>query len=142
MGRRSNALRVAGWVVEVTGLTLDAGALIAFERGSNAMRAMLRRATENPSAIVNIPAGVLAQVLRNPSRQVRLIRLLRRRQTRIVELDAATAHAIGLMLALRDASDVIDASVVICALRHRQPIVTSDAKDLRRLDRTVELFAV
>lgn len=124
------------------GLTLDAGALIAFERGNDTMRALLRRAIENPSAVVNIPAGVLAQVLRDPSRQVRLVRLLRRRQTRIVELDVATAHAIGRMLALRKTSDVIDASVVVCARRHRQPIVTSDLEDLQRLDSTVELHGV
>jgi hypothetical protein len=59
-----------------------------------------------------------------------------------VELDVATAHAIGRMLALRGTSDVIDASVVICARRHRQPIVTSDVEDLQRLDSTVELHGV
>jgi PIN domain nuclease of toxin-antitoxin system len=142
VGRRSDAFRAAGWVFEVSGLTLDAGALIAFERGNDNMRALLRRAIESPSAVVNVPAGVLAQVLRDPSRQVRLVRLLRRRQTRIVELDVATAHAIGRMLALRGTSDVIDASVVICARRHRQPIVTSDVEDLQRLDSTVELHGV
>jgi hypothetical protein len=126
----------------VTGLTFDAGALIALERNDETMRALLRRAIENPEAVVNVPAGVLAQVIRNPARQVRLVRLLRRRQTRIVQLDTATARAVGLMLAVRGASDVIDASVVICALRHRQAIVTSDAEDLRRLDRTVELFSI
>lgn len=126
----------------MSGLTLDAGALIAVERGNGAMQALLRRAIENPGATVNIPAGALAQAVRNPSRQVRLMRLLRRRQTQVVQLDAAAAYAIGLMLGLRDANDVVDASVVVCARRHRQPIVTSDAQDLRRLDSTVELFAV
>jgi hypothetical protein len=47
-----------------------------------------------------------------------------------------------MMLALRGANDAIDASVVICARRYKQPIVTSDVDDLRRLDDTVELFAV
>ncbi|HEX5308293.1 MAG TPA: PIN domain-containing protein [Solirubrobacteraceae bacterium] len=126
----------------MSGLTLDAGALIAVERGDEAMQALLRRAIENPDATVNIPAGVLAQVVGRPSKQVRLMRLLRRRQTQIVELDTGTAHAIGLMLGLRGTRDVIDASVVVCARRHRQPIVTSDAGDLRCLDQTVELFAV
>lgn len=126
----------------MSGLTLDAGALIAVERGADAMQALLRRAIENPTVTVNIPAGALAQVVRNPSRQVRLMRLLRRRQTQVVQLDAATAYAVGLMLGLREATDVVDASVVVCARRNRQPIVTGDAEDLRRLDASVELFAV
>ncbi len=126
----------------MSGLTLDAGALIAVERGEEAMQALLRRAIETPEATLNIPAGVLAQVVRRPSKQVRLMRLLLRRQTQIVELDAATAHAIGLMLGLRGTRDVVDASVVICARRHRQPVLTGDPEDLRRLDQAVELFSL
>lgn len=124
------------------GFTLDTGALIALERGNEQMRALLRRALERESAAVNIPAGALAQALRNPARQASLMRLLGRRQVRVVSLDRATAQAAGMTLALRDASDVVDASVVICARRYRQPIVTSDSDDLRRLDSAVELFAV
>jgi hypothetical protein len=126
----------------VTGLTLDAGALIAVERGNENLLALLERILEREGAVVNVPAGALAQALRNPARQARLMRLLGRRQVRVASLDLATAYAAGMMLALRDANDAIDASVVICARRHEQPIVTSDVVDLRRLDQTVELFAV
>jgi hypothetical protein len=126
----------------VTGLTLDAGALIAIERGNESLRALLERILEQEGAVINIPAGALAQALRNPARQVRLMRLLGRRQVQVASLDTATAYAAGMMLALRGASDAIDASVVICARLNRQPIVTSDVDDLRRLDGTVELFAV
>jgi hypothetical protein len=126
----------------VTGLTLDAGALIAVERGNENLLALLERVFEREGAVVNIPAGALAQALRNPARQARLMRLLGRRQVQVASLDKPTAYAAGMMLALRGASDAIDASVVICARRNRQPIVTSDADDLRRLDGTVELFAV
>jgi hypothetical protein len=142
VGRRSDALGAAQRVVAVTGLTLDAGALIAIERGDEDMRALLERVLEHEDAVVNVPAGALAQALRNPARQVRLMRLLGRRQVQVAVLDAATAYAVGMMLALRDASDVVDASVVVCARRHHQPIVTSDEADLRRLDGKVELFAV
>lgn len=142
MGRRSDALGVARWYFPVTGLTLDAGALIAVERGDGNVRALLKRVLEQEGAVVNIPAGALAQALRNPARQARLMRLLGRRQVQVASLDTATAYAAGMMLALRGASDVIDASVVICARRYRQPIVTSDVDDLRRLDGTVQLFAV
>jgi hypothetical protein len=126
----------------VTGLTLDAGALIAVERGNENLLALLERVFEREGAVVNIPAGALAQALRNPARQARLMRLLGRRQVQVASLDVTTAYAAGMMLALRDASDAIDASVVICARRYRQPIVTSDVDDLRRLDGTVQLFAV
>jgi hypothetical protein len=126
----------------VTGLTLDAGALIAVERGNENLLALLERSLEREGAVVNVPAGALAQALRNPARQARLMRLLGRRQVRVASLDLATAYAAGMMLALRDANDAIDASVVICARRHEQPNVTSDVVDLRRLDQTVELFAV
>lgn len=126
----------------MTGFTLDAGALIAVERGNENVLALLERVFEQRGAVINIPAGALAQALRNPARQARLMRLLGRRQVRVASLDAATAHAAGMMLALRDCSDVVDASVVICARRYRQPIVTSDVEDLQRLDSEVELFAV
>jgi hypothetical protein len=126
----------------VTGLTLDAGALVAVERGNENLLALLERVLEQNGAVINIPAGALAQTLRNPARQARLMRLLGRRQVRVASLDIAVAYAAGMMLALRDASDVIDASVVICARRYKQPIVTSDVDDLRCLDPTVELFAV
>ena len=142
MGRRSDALSFARWRAGVTGLTLDAGALIAIERGSEQVHALLRRVLEQEGAVINIPAGALAQALRNPARQARLMRLLGRRQVRVASLDLATAYAAGMILALRDMSDPIDASVVVCARRYKQPIVTSDIEDLRRLDQTVELFAV
>lgn len=126
----------------MTGLTLDAGALIAVERGDEKVHALLERVLDHEGAVVNVPAGALAQALRDPARQARLMRLLGRRQVRVVSLDAPTATVAGMMLALRGSNDVIDASVVICARRNRQPVVTSDVDDLNRLDGTVQLFAV
>ncbi|MGH2853846.1 MAG: PIN domain-containing protein [Solirubrobacteraceae bacterium] len=116
------------------GLTLDAGALIALERGDERVRALLQRAAVDPEAALHIPAGVLAQVLRDPRRQTRLARLLKHDHTNVVPLDDATARVVGLLLGLRRCSDAIDASVVVCARRHRQGVVTSDPDDLRRLD--------
>jgi predicted nucleic acid-binding protein len=117
----------------VTGVTLDTGALIALERGEPRVTALLKRALDDSDAIVHIPAGVLAQALRGP-RQVRLTRLLKHRRTSVVPLDATTAQVIGLLLGARDGDDVVDASVVVCARRHGQPVVTGDPRDLRRLD--------
>jgi hypothetical protein len=41
---------------------------------------------------------------------------------------------------LRGTSDVIDASVVICARRQNGPIATTDADDLRHLDESARLI--
>lgn len=124
------------------GFTLDAGALIALERKEDRMTALLERMLALPEAIVHIPAGVVAQAFRNGSTQVRLMRLLKEPRTRVVDLDEETARAVGVLLGLRGVSDVVDASVVICARRYRQPVVTGDLEDLRRLDSKVELHAV
>jgi predicted nucleic acid-binding protein len=37
---------------------------------------------------------------------------------------------------------VVDASVVLCARRRGQAVMTSDERDLRRLDPTLRLIAV
>lgn len=124
------------------GLTLDAGALIALEHKDARMNALLERTLAHPEAIIHIPAGVLAQAFRNGSKQARLMRLLRGSYTRIVALDEEMAHAVGVLLGLRKASDVVDASVVITARLYRQPVITGDCEDLRRLDSRVALHAI
>ncbi|MGA9876215.1 MAG: PIN domain-containing protein [Solirubrobacteraceae bacterium] len=124
------------------GLTLDTGALIALERKDERMRALLERIAAEPEAVVHIPAGVVAQAFRDGPRQVRLTRLLKKAQTQVVALDEQTAYVAGMLLGLRGASDVVDASVVVCARRYGQPVVTGDLEDLRRLDSRVTLHAV
>ena len=47
---------------DVTGLTLDAGALLALERGDARVRALLRRASEVGTAL-DVPAGVVARAV-------------------------------------------------------------------------------
>jgi hypothetical protein len=126
----------------VKGLTLDAGALIALERGEQRMTALLDRTSTVSGAVVHIPAGVLAQAFRDGTRQVYLRRLVKKPQTEVVALDEKMAYVAGLLLGLREASDVIDASVVLCARRYGQPVVTGDPDDLRRLDANVRLYAI
>jgi len=127
---------------DVKGLTLDTGALIALERKEDRINALLERIIAEPDAVIHIPAGVVAQAFREGPRQVRLMRLLKKTQTRIVALDEQTAYVVGLLLGLRGTSDVVDASVVVCARRYGQPVVTGDPEDLRRLDESVTLHAV
>lgn len=124
------------------GLTLDTGALIALERGEELANALIERAGDVPDAIIHIPAAVAAQAFRDGRRQARLMRLFKHPQTRIVALDARMAFVVGLMLGRRGCSDVVDASVVVCARIHRQGVVTSDPDDLRRLDSDLRLQVV
>jgi len=123
------------------GVILDAGALIALERNERRVIALLARAQERGAGIA-IPAPVLAQVIRRPAGQVRLMRLLRQPATATIALDRVEATRVGVLLADSGTSDLADAHVVVCARRLRRPVVTSDLDDLRRLDPAIELVPV
>lgn len=116
----------------MSGITLDAGGLIAVDRNDRRVLALVARATERGLRIT-IPASALAQAIRNPARQVRLGRLIRQAGTDLMALDGMDATAVGLLLARTGTADVVDAHVVVCAQRAGQAVVTSDANDLRRL---------
>ncbi len=115
------------------GVTMDAGALIALDRGDRRVLVLLARARET-GARVTVPASALAQAVRHPERQVRLARVVRQPTTDVVALDRVDATSVGRLLAVSGTSDVVDAHVVICARRTDQRVVTSDAADLRALD--------
>jgi len=122
----------------VTGLTLDASALIALDRSDRRVIVLLARAAER-AARVTIPATALAQAIRRPAKQVRLARLVRQPTTDLAPLDGPDATSVGILLAASRTSDITDAHVVICARRSRQAVVTNDPEDLRRLDRGLDL---
>lgn len=115
------------------GVTLDTGALIALERGGGRITALLERISGEPGATVNVPAGVLGQAWRDGRHQARLARLLSAPETNVVELDELTARAVGVLLGRTGTSDVVDASVAICARECHQAVVSSDPDDLHRL---------
>ena len=119
-------------------LVLDAGALIAFERGDSRMRALVREALSLAARII-VPAGALGQVWRQPARQVRLGALLNGPTSSVLPLDQPLAEASGILCGRSETSDVIDASVVLTARRVNGVILTGDSGDLRRLDATVPL---
>ena len=123
------------------GIVLDAGALIALDRGDKRMIALLQRALAQRRAF-RVPAGVVAQAWRDGRVQVTLARFLRSEEVKIVPLDAQLARACGELCAAANSSDIIDASVVILARERRAPIVTSDPKDLRRLDPSAQIIAI
>jgi predicted nucleic acid-binding protein len=114
-------------------LTLDAGALIALGAGNEAVREAVRAAMAGGVDIA-IPAGVLAQVWRDGRRQSWLARLVRQPRTRVEDLTEAVARAAGELCVRAGTSDVVDASLVVCA--RRRPggtILTGDPDDIGRL---------
>ena len=90
-----------------------------------------------------ISGGVLAQAWRDGRRQALLGALLKRERTIVAPLDAPAAKACGRLLALSGCSDAIDAHVIVSAREHgAEAVVTTDADDLRTLDRTIALYRI
>jgi predicted nucleic acid-binding protein len=128
----------------MSGVTFDAGGLIALDRSGRSDRrvlALIARAAERGMRIT-IPAAALAQAIRNPARQPRLSRLIRQAGTDLMALNGPDATAVGLLLARTATADVVDAHVVVCARRAGQVVVTSDAADLSRLAPDLQLLVV
>lgn len=125
----------------MSGVTLDAGALIALDRNERRVVVLLARAAAT-GARVTVPATALAQAIRRPASQARLARLVRQPTTDLVPLDGPDATSVGVLLAASRTSDIADAHVVVCARRAGTTIVTSDPDDLRRLDPSVRLLAL
>jgi hypothetical protein len=125
----------------MAGLTLDAGALIAFERNDRFVVALLARALQHRYAIA-VPAGVVGQVWRDGRRQVRLARLLASSAVEVETLDDRRAREAGQLCGVKGTADVIDASVVLCARTHGHRIATSDPEDIRALDASIGVIAV
>jgi len=125
----------------LSGITFDAGGLIALDRNDRRVIALLARAAERGLRIT-IPATALAQAIRNPARQARLCRLIRQASTDLVPLDGPDATAAGRLLALTGTADIVDAHIVVCAMRTAQAVVTSDPDDLKRLGPGMPLVVV
>jgi predicted nucleic acid-binding protein len=113
----------------VTGVTYDAGALIAAERSSFSMWALHRRLLER-GVRPTLSTAVLGQVWRGGP-QAQLSRLLR--GCRIAPLSEPEARAAGAALASSRSNDLVDAVVVVTALAREDLIVTSDPDDLRQI---------
>lgn len=125
----------------MSGLTLDTGALIAFERNDRAVVALVRDAVDDGTTIA-VPAGVVAQAWRDGRRQPRLARLLAAPSVEVEPLDDRRARAAGQLCGARGTADIVDASVVLCARARGHVVLTTDASELERLDPSVPLIAV
>jgi len=125
----------------VSDLTLDAGVLIAFERGDRAILAILVVAREERATLV-VPAGVVAQVWRDGKKQARLARLLSSPTIEVEALTDQRARAAGQLCGVSRTSDIVDASVALCARARGGGVITSDPDDLLRLDASLRVVRV
>ena len=114
----------------MSALVLDAGALLAVDRGDRAMIARLQVA-QRAGLELRSNAMVVAQAWRDRrGRQVSLGRLLQAVDVRAV--NPGDGREAGMLLADARAQDAIDATVVLLAAPGDR-ILTSDPGDLTRL---------
>lgn len=110
-------------------LVLDAGALIAYERGSRTVQAFLERAYREGDD-VRTSTAVVAQTWHGDPKQVRLVRLLRGVDER--DLTSDRARSVGRAIRSARITDVVDGTIIDIA-RDGDEILTSDPGDLRQL---------
>ncbi|MFO0756514.1 MAG: PIN domain-containing protein [Byssovorax sp.] len=111
-------------------MTLDSGALIAFERRDRRVLAHLKEAQAR-GLDLTVPAAVVAEVWRGGARAARLSMLL---SACIIEpIDEPLARAAGEAIAAVSGAGTIDAIVMASASARRDMVLTSDPDDLRRL---------
>ncbi len=131
MGEKGNGKGSGGAPQAPRGaFVLDAGALIAFERGDRRIRGLLTIAGKTRERIL-VPASVLAQVWRGGSRSAVISRLVSAGEVDL--LDEPRAKEVGERLGRRDKADVADAHVVCCALERDAELITSDPDDMEAL---------
>ena len=124
-------------------LVLDAGALIALERGDRLTWRLLREAHARGELPIT-HGGVVAQAWRKGGpRQASLARALAGVDVR--PLDDALGRATGRLLADTRTSDIVDAALVVLT-RDDDLVLTSDPDDLdplaRALGRELEVIVV
>jgi predicted nucleic acid-binding protein len=125
----------------VTGFCLDAGALIALERGNRWVDTAAKRALRDGLAVHVVPEA-LAQVWRGGARQARLAAFLSSEDLVVPSYDAETARAVGQLAGLSGHPDVVDVHVVLHAMVHDLTVLTSDPDDLLAVHPSVRLVLV
>lgn len=111
-------------------LVLDAGVLIAHERGDRSPAAWLDRAAREGVDIA-VAAPTITEVWRDGSRQARLARLLN--VCRIIDCDQSLARSSGEIMARASSRETLDAIVVAAAAIVGGAVLTDDLSDLRPL---------
>jgi hypothetical protein len=113
----------------MTALILDAGALIAVDRGDQAMYKLIRDALRTGTP-VRTNANAIAQVWRDGAKQARLARLLR--DLKVEPITREDGYRAGELLGRTRMKDVVDATVALLA-KTADILYTSDPGDLRKL---------
>lgn len=109
---------------------VDAGALIAIERGDRDVIALVKRERLREASIRS-HGGIVGQVWRGGrDGQVRIARFLAGAD--IAPLDDLLGRRAGVLLGRAGASDVVDAALVVLA-DDGDEILTSDPADIARL---------
>lgn len=109
-------------------MILDAGFLIAVDRSERTAQAFLTAAVRSGTSL-HTTHPVVAQVWRDGTRQARLSAFL----------DTITVHpfddgrTVGRLLSRSSDSDVVDAHLVVCAVRIGHDILTGDPDDITPL---------
>ena len=111
-------------------LVLDAGVLIAHERGDRSPAAWLDRAAREGVDIA-VVAPTIAEVWRDGSRQARVTRLLN--ACRIIDCDRQLARTAGEIMARANSRETLDAIIVAAAATIAGVVLTDDLSDLRPL---------
>jgi predicted nucleic acid-binding protein len=111
-------------------LTLDTGALIAYERGDERIREILTVAYAR-GLVPTIPAIALAEVWRGDAKDARVARLLK--SCSIESVNERLARAAGSLRRTTAGSGTIDACIAIGVRRRHDAIATSDPSDMRAL---------
>jgi predicted nucleic acid-binding protein len=112
-------------------VVLDAGALIALERGDALVRGYVLLC-ERGHVTLSTSAAVVAQVWRGGARQARLARFLSSDLVTEEPLVPAASRRIGMLAAATAAVDVVDGHVAMIALERDAIVLTSDRADLER----------
>ena len=111
-------------------MILDAGPLIAVDRGEAEVSAVVNQAVARGEPL-RTSAPVVAQVLRSPPQQVRLVRFLR--SVDVHPFEHADAARVGGLLRSSGGTDVVDAHLVVLATQLADDILTADTGDFAAL---------
>ena len=109
-------------------MILDAGFLVSVDRGERIARSFLTAASR-AETMLHSTEPVVAQVWRSGARQARLAAFLK--TISVHPLD--DGRPVGQLLAHAGTNDVVDAHVVITAVRLGSDILTGDPDDLSTL---------
>jgi hypothetical protein len=110
-------------------IVLDAGALIAIDRGDRTLAAAIKREIQS-GRVPKTHGGVVGQVWRGSARQTRLAQLLA--LIEVTPLDRQLGRRSGALLAATGLSNVVDAALVMLCT-DGDLLVTSDPIDMTEL---------